>query len=200
MLILNHALKIILTFLILTQSAYALSGAEVCHSMANEMSSIGIERSASYEAAFQISSAFKKGELMDYVELETPKNGKRFYTIDFLLSKALGLRDGRTQTLTFEMLKRLPRSQVKMDYIVIPTESDEIDAPKVSAVIKMANSMGVRVFSILTKEGEENRLLSQLSQQTRGQVIDLSSKLNPCAIASLEAKVKGNNSSLTSSK
>ncbi|MDB2447233.1 hypothetical protein N9W79_01270 [bacterium] len=203
MLLFSHPTKLIKKSILLTLLAAAVvsgsasassfsskfSGKKLCSSMAHQIEALGLSSAEAHEYVFDVVSAIRSGNYMDYLEVQTPDDGKRFLTTDMLFSEAFFLRKGRTQIVNFEMLKRLPRSSVKMDYLVVITPDDSIDDKKVSAVIRKANQMGVRFFPIWAGRTEASQLLVNLSSKTRGEIIDLSGRMNPCASASSQAKL-----------
>jgi len=164
-------------------------GLKVCHNMAIPLEELGLSKHSAYEYVFDVVSRIRSGNLMDYFEVNTPDNGKRYLTASNLFDRVLYLRDGRTQIVNFEMLKRLPRSQLKIDYLVAITPDDTVDERKVSKVIEKANLMGVRLFPIWAGRDKPSRMIEILAQKTRGKLVDLSGKINPCLKASMNAKI-----------
>jgi hypothetical protein len=179
-----------LGYLLTTTTALsAESGITICKQMAKPIENLGLSSKAAQEYVFDVVSAIRSGNYMDYLEVDTPEHGKRYLTTDMLLSERFYLRPGRTQIVNFDMLKRLPRSSVKMDYLVAITPEDTIDERRVNLVISKANKMGVRFFPIWAARTSPTDLLKKLAKETRGELIDLSGRMNPCAKASLAVKM-----------
>ena len=108
--------------------------------------------------------------------------------LENLLGEYLELREGRTQTVEFDMLKRLPRSSIKMDYIVSVGSGNVVNHKRVEALISKATRLGVRFFPVVTGEAYKP-LLERLAAGSKGKIIDLSSKGNPCAKFSSDDKL-----------
>ena len=93
--------------LILSSFAQAspFKGKAICNSMALEIEKLGLSNAQAHEYVFDVVASIRSGNYMDYLEVDTPENGKRYLTTDMLLSDSFFLRKGRTQTVNFEMLK-----------------------------------------------------------------------------------------------
>ena len=153
----------------------------MCKSMATQIETFGLLRMESSRYIEEVVASFRSGQYMEYLVIDTPNDGRRYITVDLLFADGLFLRKGRTQIVSFGMLKRLPRSNIKMDYLVVITPDDEVDEHKVGLVVKKSSAMGVRLFPIWAGRNRASLALQRLAENTRGQVIDFSGSTNPCA-------------------
>ena len=150
--------------------------------MTKPLQEFGLDQTKASAYVFDVVESLRKGFAMDYLEIDSPEFGKRYITTDVLFSDSLFLRKGRTQMVDFDMLKRIPRSSIKMDYLVMLSSDKDINAKRVELVAKKANQLGARLFPIAVGKEGVNPHLIELAKQTRGQVINFSGKINPCAV------------------
>lgn len=157
-----------------------VKASELCRSMIDQIQKAGISQGRSSQYVNEVVNDFRSGMFLDYYEFTSASGSKKFITTDVFFSELFFLRQGRTQVIGFDMLKRLPRSGIKMDYIVYITSTDSVDAKKVRLVIKKATEMGVRIFPVWAGQKNADPMLLSLAYRTRGALIDFSGFSNPC--------------------
>lgn len=179
--------RIIIASSLLT-SSYVAASQELCNEMSSSLQKMGVSSVEASEYAFDVSRALKQGKVLDYLQVDLPEHGTRYLMLENLLGDYLELREGRTQTVEFDMLKRLPRSSIKMDYVVSVGSGNIVNHKRVEALIAKATRLGVRFFPVVTGEAYKP-LLQRLASGSKGRIIDLSSKGNPCAKLSSDSKL-----------
>lgn len=170
-----------------TSSFASTSHYGFCGAVSKRISSFDVASGKSLELASKYLTNLKNGEVLDFVEVDSDL-GKRFLMADMILPSWLKLREGRTQTVDFNDLKRLPRTGTRLDYLVVASDIRQVTEARVSKLGEKSVFMGVRFFPIATGDTKTDRLLLRLATLSRGTMIDISAAVDSCNLPSLPAE------------